>query len=101
MTGNPFINALSASAYIALVVFGIHFGSKLVEGQDETLLAPMAFLSLFVLSAAVMGYVFLKEPLILFLEGKREEGVRLFLKTVCIFALLTVAVFGVVLGFTV
>lgn len=43
-------------------------------------------LSLFVLSAAVMGYLFVYQPLKFFFEGKQQEAVRFFLLTVAFFA---------------
>jgi len=56
----------------------------------------MTMLSLFVLSAAIMGYLFLSEPLQLFLENKKQEAVTFFAKTVGIFACF-VAVFTILL----
>lgn len=43
-------------------------------------------LSLFVLSAAVMGYLFLSEPLYLLLENRKREAIVFFAKVVGIFA---------------
>lgn len=90
MTQNPFHNALAAAGYIVLVVSGLTFGSTLVEpNTEDNIFMPMAMLSLFVLSAAVMAYIFLYQPLLLILDGKRTEGASLFLRTVAIFAGLT------------
>jgi len=91
MTKNPFINALLASAYIGLVVSIM--GSMDKSGTD-TLLIPMAMLSLFVLSTAVMGYLFCYQPILLLSEGKRGEATKLFLQTAGVFALFTALAFG-------
>ena len=48
MTKNPFINALLAAVYIAGVVFLIHFGLASLETEPETIVIPIAMLSLFV-----------------------------------------------------
>ncbi len=62
MSKNPFLNALAASAYIVLVASGVYYGPKVV-GPVDSVLAPIAFLSLFTLSAAIMGYLFLATPI--------------------------------------
>ena len=90
MTRNPFANALAAAGYIVLIVLVV---STIVEGTEgpDTILIPMTMLSLFVLSAAVMGYIFLAQPIMLYLEGHKKEAVDFFLKTVGMFACMTVA----------
>ena len=87
---NPFANAVFAALYIALIVNGIFYAEKLAPKEDRVLI-PIAMLSLFVLSAAVMGYLFLYQPATLILEGKKQEGVHCFLKTVATFAAITLA----------
>ncbi len=89
MNKNPYINALLAALYIALLVFGV---STFVDQPDKqaSLLAPIAMLSLLTLSAAVMGYLFVGTPLMLYIDGHKKEAVRFFLKTVGGFALLTI-----------
>lgn len=47
---------------------------------------PMTMLGVFVLSAAVMGFLFLSEPLRLFLENQKQEAFIFFAKTVGVFA---------------
>ena len=92
MTRNPFLNALAASLYIVVVASALFYVPKFV-GPVDSVLAPIAMLSLFVLSAAVMGYVFCYEPLQLFLEGSKKEAADLFVKTVGIFAVITLFIF--------
>ena len=90
MTNNPFINALAAGLYIAGVVLVLNTIITLTEGSgDNSILIPLVMLSLFVLSAATMGYIFFYQPLQMLLEGKRKEAVDLFLKTTAIFAGIT------------
>ena|SRR3989344_2749365 len=85
MTKHPLLNALLASLYIIGIVSLIQFSSHLAE-PEESMLIPITMLSLFVLSAAVMGFLFLSQPLLLCFEGAKKEGVGLFLKTVLAFA---------------
>lgn len=92
----PFLNALGAAVYIVVIVLVAQaVGSVLKEGND-TIIIPMTMLSLFVLSAAIMGYLFLSEPLTLLTEGRKQEAVVYFAKIVGIFACF-VAVFTIVL----
>ena len=92
MTQNPILNALSATLYIALVASLMFNMEKIPDGVDSILM-PIAMLSLFVLSAAVMAYVFCFKPIQLLIEGKKTEAVNLFLKTLGVFAIITILVF--------
>ena len=91
----PFTHAALALGYIALVVLVMQWFTSLV-GLQQTLLIPIAVLGLFVLSAAVMGYLFLYRPLALFADGKHREAVSFFVRTVGVFAVL-VAVYLIAL----
>lgn len=88
MTKNPFINALAAVVYIGIVASVMFYGTKHTN-PINSVIAPLAMISLFTLSAAVMGYLFLFQPLQLYLDGKKKEAVNLFLKTVVVFAGIT------------
>lgn len=94
MTKNPLINALTAITYIVILVSGITlipdngFDSSIVE-----FVAPILMISLFTLSAAVMGYLFCYQPLRLYLEGEKKNAVSLFLKTVALFAIFPIILF--------
>lgn len=90
MTKNPFLNALSASGYIALVVSLITFLSQTQKNKPDTFLEPILFLSLLTLSVTVMGFLFFYQPVLLFLENKKKLAVRLFVQTVAVFAGITV-----------
>ncbi|MBI4094567.1 MAG: hypothetical protein HY435_00015 [Candidatus Liptonbacteria bacterium] len=91
MTKNPFLNALLAALYIVLVASIMYYGPGL-HGEKDTIIIPIAVISLFTLSAAVMGYLFLYEPLRLYLDGEKKSAVALFLKTVAVFAGITALV---------
>lgn len=89
MTKNPLLNALAASLYIILVALLMNWGTKMVPKGPDTFTAPIAVMSLFTLSAAVMGYLFCYQPAQLYFEGKKKEAVNLFLRTVAVFAVFT------------
>lgn len=92
MTKNPIFNALGASGYIILVVSVINFISLTQGSKPDTPFAPVVFLSLLTLSVVTMAYMFFYQPLLLFVDGKKKEGIGLFAKTVGYFALFTVLV---------
>ncbi len=92
MTKNPLINATAATLYITVIASFLSYGTKLFPRED-TVLAPIAMISLFTLSAAVMGYLFVYQPLQLILDGHKKNGVNLFLQTVGAFASITGIVF--------
>jgi hypothetical protein len=92
MTTNPFYNALAALGYIVSVV-SLLFGIGHILGDTEdNILFPIGGLSLLVLSVAIMAYIFFYQPILMLLDGKREEGIQLFLKTVSTFAGLVASV---------
>ena len=91
MTKNPLLNALGALLYIIVVSVIMFYGTQNLPRED-TVFAPIVVLSLFTLSAAVMGYVFCYQPLQLFLANKKKEAVDLFLKTVGIFGAVTATI---------
>ena len=84
MTKNPFINALSGLLYIVLLV-SVAFYTSALGGPQESIFYPIAALSVFVFSASLMSYLFLYQPLLLFLDGEKKKAVDLFLKTLGIF----------------
>lgn len=88
MSKNPILNAFSASSYIVLVASVMNWGMQFAPKED-TWLTPVAIISLFTLSAAVMGYIFCYTPLMLYFDGKKKEAANLFLLTVGVFGVLT------------
>src|SRR3989344_9653380 len=92
MSKNPIVNALSASAYIIIVVTVMTFVTQPLKNKSDTFFAPITFLFVLTLSVVVMAFLFFYQPLQLFIEGKKKEAVSLFVKTVGIFAALTAVV---------
>lgn len=88
MTKNPFVNAFAATAYIVVIASVMFYGTQ-ITGPVHSIIGPIAAVSLFTLSAAVMGYFFLYEPAQMFLDGKKKQGLNLFLQTVAVFGLVT------------
>lgn len=91
MTKNPFVNALAAILYIALIALVMTWGGRMAP-KDQSFLAPVAAMSLFTFSAALMGYLFCYQPGVMYFDGKKKEAVKLFLQTVGIFGGITILI---------
>ena len=86
-TPTPLRNALFAALYIAGIVSVINlFGTFLSDKPDNSFMAPIVILSLLVLSTALMGYLFVGEPLRMYIDGQKKEALTFFWKTIGIFA---------------
>ncbi len=88
MIKNPYVNAVAAAVYIVLIVNVVNFVSQ--RQPEGNLLMPMLALSLLTLSAAIMGYLFLGQPIQSYLDGKKKEALAFFFQTVGTFAVITV-----------
>lgn len=98
MPQSPFINATLAAAYIVGIVFTMGAFTSL-QSVENTLLIPIGVLGLFVLSTAIMGFLFAYEPLRLYFDNKRKEALSFFFKTLGTFAVLLIAYLASVLVF--
>ena len=82
----PFLRALGAALYIVVIVFVAQAVGSVLKSENDSIIIPMTMLSLFVLSAAVMGFLFLYESIQLLSENKKKEAIVFFAKVVCFFA---------------
>jgi hypothetical protein len=92
MKKSPFTYASLAALYIVIIILGVT-STPYFFGKNETIFIPMAMLSLFVISAAIMGFLFVSEPILLYIDNKKEEAVKFFFQTVGFFACFAV-IFG-------
>ncbi len=69
-----FVTVTIAVGYVFGVSQLMQNGSKLF-GETDNMLTPFAVLLLFVFSAAVMGGLLLGQPVMLYLDNKKKEGV--------------------------
>ncbi len=92
MRWNPFLNAAGATAYVWGIALLIHHIASLHHDTPDNLVGSTAALSIFVCSAAVMGFFFFYRPAVLLLENKRSEAVLFFLKTLGTFGAITLLV---------
>lgn len=99
MTTNPYVNALAAAAYIALIATGVNYSARFVP-TGPIVLVPIAILSLLVFSVLVMATCFFYQPVRLFLEGEKAAATSLFVKTVATFALIVALLLASLLVFS-
>jgi len=83
------LNALGTLAYVSTLVTLVLNGEKMF-GTVNPSIAPIMFLTVFVLSAAVTGGLVLGKPVMLFLNNQKNEAIRLFIYTLCWLALAVV-----------
>ena len=98
MTRNPILNSLLATGYISLVAFVMDTVSKQLPKGPQSFLAPAAFVSMFTLSAAMMGLIFGYQPFKLYFDGKKKEGISLLFKTILTFAITTSILLALIFG---
>ncbi|MBX4195685.1 hypothetical protein KW796_01865 [Candidatus Parcubacteria bacterium] len=93
---NPYLNALSAAAYIAVVGTFLHYVEQGHANTPDKWWSGIAFISLVTLSVAMMGYFFAFKPLQMYLDGERRAAVQFFVKTLGTFAVFTITLLLIV-----
>lgn len=81
------LHAVAVLLYIFAVALILMYGSKVFPKVNETVLGPIAFLLLFVVSAAVTGSLVLAKPIMLYLEKQKKDSILFFVSTVIWLAL--------------
>jgi len=71
------IQAVGVAVYVGLVSFLMRSGGK-IFGEVDNFFGPIAFLLLFVLSAAITGSLTLGRSILMYVENQKSEAVKLF-----------------------
>src|SRR3989344_9155769 len=85
------LHALGVLAYISLVA-NIMLYAEGLFGDGPSVWGIMAFLMLFVLSAAIVGLLIFAKPVMLFLAGERKPAIEFLTATVSWLGILTVVI---------
>ena len=93
---SSFLCALGTVAYIA-VVATIMTNAEQSFGEMPKMLAPIAFLTLFVVSAAITGSLVLGRALMMYLDGVKKGAVKQLGMTIAWLAMFLILFFGVLL----
>lgn len=75
------INAFGVTLYVALVALVFRYAEPLF-GKMNNYFGQVAFLMLFVLSVAVVGYLILAKPVMFYLDGAKKEAIKLLVSTI-------------------
>jgi hypothetical protein len=87
-------NTLGAAVYIFAVSQVMQNGDK-IFGVENNVVAPFAFLLLFVLSASTVGGLVIGYPVYLFFDNKKKESVTALIYSIGWLALYTILVMGI------
>jgi len=91
--------ALAVLAYILLIAEIMSTMANLFANQPDKFLSPVAFLLLFVVSAAITGFLVLGKSATLYLEGLKREAIELFGYTIGWLVIIAAIVFVLLLNF--
>jgi hypothetical protein len=84
------VNAVATTLYIMAVGGFMYYGALIKIGRNNAYLAPIALLLLFVLSAAITGFLIFGKPAQLYVDGKKKEALSLLSYTLGAFFIITV-----------
>jgi hypothetical protein len=90
-----FAYAALAILYVTLVATFLQNAEGLIGDQEDTILAPISFLLLLVVSAATMGVLIFGKPVMLYIDGKKKEGVMMIAGTIGFLAFFTALLLAV------
>jgi hypothetical protein len=97
MKWTPLLSAFGALGYITVLVTFFHYIESVRHETPDTLIDGIGAISVFVLSAAVMGYLFFYYPIAYIIEGKTSSLPTYFLlKTIGYFAIGTIVILTLV-----
>lgn len=89
------LQAVAVTLYVSLVAFILQ-NAEHWFGKMESILGPVAFLMLFVLSAATVGLLVFGRAVYLYMDGQKQEAVKLLLYTIFLLLVITAAVLSIV-----
>ena len=86
------INSIIALLYISGVAL-LMTNAQNIFGKGDNVFTGIAVLMLFVISAAIMGFVILGRPILMYLDGLKKEAVKLFYLTIAWLILIAAIIF--------
>ena len=87
------VNAIATAVYIAIVASFMNFASSAGFGGNNNIFSGIVILMLFVFSAALTGFLVFGRPAMWYVDGKKDEALRLLGWTLGIFFIIFVLVF--------
>jgi len=93
------IHGIAVFSYIVLIVWLLSNITSWFGEDDRGILAPVLILSIFVISALITGSLVLGKPLMLYLDGKKKDAVKMVFYTGLTILLIVICVF-IIFAFT-
>lgn len=91
------LNSFGVLAYVSLLV-AFMSNSQRIFGKDDNAMIGVVMLLIFIFSALVTGSLVLGRPILLYLDGKKSEALKLLFYTMAgLFAALLLAIFVMLL----
>lgn len=81
--------AAAAVIYVVLVATMMNNTERIFGQQKESVLGPIVFLLLLVVSVATMGVLIFGKPVMLYIDGKKREAVAMVICTIGSLAIFT------------
>ena len=96
ITANALIDAGATALYVIGIATFLTYAEAIFPiGDGRGIIVPVVMLLIFVISAAVTGFLVIGRPVLWYLDGKKSEALRLFgytLVALAAFALIALAV---------
>ena len=89
------INAALTALYIVLISSFVFYVPKALHLNDkpDNVFAPIIMLSLLVFSAALVGFLIFGRPIMWYLDGKKQEALKLLVSTLVTFFIIILGLF--------
>ena len=87
------MNSVGTAAYIILVVSLIWSLQAFSSEPSHAVIIPIAMLLLLVCSAAITGFLVFGKPVMLYVDGKKRDSIRLLSHTLGMLILITLIAF--------
>lgn len=89
-------NGLWTALYV-IIIGAFFFSAKNIFGSGpDNMLIPVAMLLLFVFSAALTGGLVLGRPVLWYLDGRKNEAVKLFAYTLAVLFVVMILVLAII-----
>ena len=85
------INALATAVYVIVIASFLFYAPKFFgPDRGDSVLVPIVMLLLLVFSAAFTGSLIFGQPVLWYLDGKKEESLSLIIYTLGVFLVITI-----------
>lgn len=87
------LHASGVAVYVTLIALLMRSVERWFGSKPDGIFSPIAFLLLFVISAAITSTLVLGRPILTYLDGRKRDAIALFLATIGWLIVVLVAAF--------